>query len=178
MGSGAASAPPARECARLSGNRPSKYVIIFTNMSTKLAVLVPILGLAIVNRTRILPALSGSGGRPPMHRLAAFVGGEAVLALVLLALAAAMTLTTPARHDPPVWPLPFRLSPDILTDVPATRRRALLGGQTAVVGLVVLIASFVVRRRRVPMRAAAVVLIATGAGVSLLPLVVDAYPTT
>jgi len=62
--------------------------------------------------------------------------------------------------------------------VPATRRRALLGGQTAVVGLVVLIASFVVRRRRVPMRAAAVVLIATGAGVSLLPLVVDAYPTT
>ena len=53
----------------------------------KLAVLVPILGLAIVNRTRILPALSGSGGRPPMHRLAAFVGGEAVLALVLLALA-------------------------------------------------------------------------------------------
>src|SRR5207245_186260 len=35
MGSGAASAPPARECARLSGNRPSKYVIIFTNMSTK-----------------------------------------------------------------------------------------------------------------------------------------------
>ena len=144
----------------------------------KLAVLVPILGLAIVNRTRILPALSGSGGRPPMHRLAAFVGGEAVLALVLLALAAAMTLTTPARHDPPVWPFPFRLSPDILTDVPATRRRALLGGQTAVVGLVVLIASFVVRRRRVPMRAAAVVLIATGAGVSLLPLVVDAYPTT
>jgi len=43
--------------------------------------------VAIVNRTRILPALSGSGGRPPMHRLAAFVGGEAVLALVLLALA-------------------------------------------------------------------------------------------
>src|SRR5205809_8121787 len=35
MGSGAASAPPARECARPSGNRPSKYVIIFTNMSTK-----------------------------------------------------------------------------------------------------------------------------------------------
>src|SRR2546428_7115637 len=48
----------------------------------------------------------------------------------------------------------------------------------AVVGLVVLIASFLVRHRRVPMRAAAVVLVATGAGVSLLPLVVDAYPTT
>src|SRR2546425_9063876 len=36
MGSGAASAPPARECARATGNRPRKYVIIFKNMSTKL----------------------------------------------------------------------------------------------------------------------------------------------
>jgi putative copper export protein/mono/diheme cytochrome c family protein/peroxiredoxin len=144
----------------------------------KLAVLVPILGLALVNRMRILPALSASPGRPTMGRLAAFVGAEAILALVLLALAAAMTLATPGRHAPPVWPLSFRLSLEILTDVPATRWRALLGSQLAVAGLVVLVASFLVRRWRAPMRAAALALVATGAGVGLLPLVVDAYPTT
>jgi putative copper resistance protein D len=144
----------------------------------KLAVLVPILGLALMNRTRILPALSGSAGRAAMRRLAAFVGVEAGLALVLLALAGAMTLSTPARHDPPVWPFPFRLSLEILTDVPATRWRAWLGSQLAVVGLVVLIASFLVSRPRALMRAGALALVATGAGVGLLPLVVDAYPTT
>jgi len=42
----------------------------------KLAVLVPILGLAIVNRTRIPSALVRLWGAAPMHRLAAFVGGS------------------------------------------------------------------------------------------------------
>src|SRR5439155_3348714 len=92
----------------------------------KLAVLVPILVLAVVNRTHVLPALSD----PRLfRRLAAFVALEALLALVLLGLAAAMTLTTPARHAPPVWPLPFRFSLDALLDGPAMRWRALLGGQ-------------------------------------------------
>src|SRR5439155_442150 len=60
----------------------------------KVAVLVPILGLAAVNRRRLLPALPGPEA---MRRLVAFVGVEAMLALVLLVLAAAMTLTTPAH---------------------------------------------------------------------------------
>jgi len=146
----------------------------------KLAVLVPILVLAAVNRGRILPALSGSSDavqRPVMRRLAAFVGLEAVLALVLLALAAAMTLTTPARHGDPVWPLPFRFSFDALLDLPATRWRVLLGSQLALVGIVILIASFLVPRRRTPVLTGALVLVAIGAGVGLPPLVVDAYPT-
>jgi putative copper export protein/mono/diheme cytochrome c family protein/peroxiredoxin len=156
--------------AALIGTRHGRLLL------AKLAVLAPILGLAIANRTRILPALSG-GGERPMGRLAVFVGVEAILAFVLLALAAAMTLTTPARHDVPVWPFPFRLSLDILTDQPGARWRALLGGQLAVVGLVVLLASFRVNRSRAPMRAGALVLVATGIGVGLPPLVVDAYPT-
>ncbi|PYN28332.1 MAG: hypothetical protein DMD99_00090 [Candidatus Rokuibacteriota bacterium] len=147
----------------------------------KLAVLVPILVLAAVNRTRILPALSAPSlpvGRATMRRLTAFVGLEAALALVLIVLAAAMTLTTPARHAEPAWPLPFRLSLDVLVDVPATRWRALLGGQLAVAGLVALIASCLVRRRRVPVLAGGLALVAIGAGVGIFPLVVDAYPTT
>lgn len=147
----------------------------------KLAVLVLVLVLATVNRAHILPALLGSSDTvrsPVMRRLAAFVGLEAGLAVVLLALAAAMTLTTPARHGEPVWPLPFRFSLDALLDVPATRWRALLGGQLAVVGLAALIASLLVRRRRAPMLAGSLALVAIGAGVGLAPLVVDAYPTT
>ena len=141
----------------------------------KLAVLVPILVLAAVNRTRILPALSGPDA---MRRLAAFVGLEAVLALVLLGLAAAMTLTTPARHGEPVWPLPFRLSLDTLLDVPAMRWRALLGSQLALAGVVAVLMSFLMRRRRAPVLAGALALVAVGAGIGLPPLVVDAYPTT
>src|SRR5438094_4224890 len=147
----------------------------------KLAVLVPILVLAGVNRTRILPALSApsvSIGRSAIRRLTAFAGLEAVLALVLLVLAAAMTRTTPARHAVPVWPLPFRLSLDVLVDVPATRRRALLGSQLASAGVVALIASCLVRRQRTPVLTGALALVAVGAGVGLPPLVVDAYPTT
>lgn len=147
----------------------------------KLVVLVPILVLAAINRTRILPALSAPSvlvGRSAMRRLAAFVGLEAALALVLIALAAAMTLSTPARHAEPAWPLPFRLSLDILVDVPAARWRALLGSQLAVAGLVALIASCLVRRRRVLVLVGGVALVGIGAGVGVFPLVVDAYPTT
>ena len=147
----------------------------------KLAVLVPILVLAAVNRGHLLPVLSGSNDavrRPVMRRLAAFVGLEAVLALVVLALAAAMTLTTPARHGEPVWPLPFRFSFDALLDVPGARWRALLGSQLALGGVIALIASFLVSHRRAPVLAGALALVAIGAGIGLPPLVVEAYPTT
>src|SRR5947199_114284 len=141
----------------------------------KVAVLVPILGLAAVNRRRLLPALPGPEA---MRRLVAFVGVEAMLALVLLVLAAAMTLTTPARHAEPVWPLPVRLSLDTPLDGSATRWRALLASQLAVLGAVALIASFFSLRRRAPLLAGALALAAVAAAVGLPPFVVDAYPTT
>src|SRR5256712_663457 len=87
----------------------------------KLVVLVLILVLAAVNRTRILPALSAPSvpvERSTMRRLTTFVGLEAALALILLMLAAAMTLTTPARHAEPAWPLADLRSP------PTSRRHA------------------------------------------------------
>jgi putative copper export protein/peroxiredoxin/cytochrome c5 len=141
----------------------------------KLAVLVPILLLAAVNRARLLPALSAPSA---MRRLAAFVVVEAILALVVLGLAAAMTVTTPARHAEPVWPFPLRLSLDALLDGPATRSRALLGSQLAVAGVVALIASFLVRIRRAPVLGGGIGLVVIGASIGLPPLVVDAYPTT
>ena len=140
----------------------------------KLAMLLPILGVAIVNRTRVLPAVAAPNG---MRRLAIFVGVEAGLALVLVALAAAMTLTTPARHAAPVWPLPFRLSLDELLEAPA-RWRALVGSQLAAAGVVGLATALLVRRGRLLVLGGAIALVAIGAGVGLPPLVVDAYPTS
>ena len=147
----------------------------------KLAVLVPILALAAVNRARVLPALSDASDaahRPMMRRLATFVALEAVLALLMLGLAAAMTLTTPARHADPIWPLPFRFSADALLDAGGGRWRALVGSQLGLIGLAALLGSLLLRRRRVPWVAGALVLVAVGAGLGLPPLVVHAYPTT
>jgi len=141
----------------------------------KLALLVPILALAGVNRTRILPALPGPNA---MRRLAAFVGLEAGLALTLLALAAAMTLTTPARHAQPLWPFSFRFSLDGWPGASSTQWRALLGSQLAVLGGVTLISCFLVDRRRLPVLAGALALAGAGAGIGLPPLAVDAYPTS
>ena len=141
----------------------------------KLLVLVPILVLAAINRTWLLPALPGPSA---MRRLAAFVALEAGLALIVLALAAAMTLTTPARHAEAVWPLPFRLSPDVVLDVPEIRWRVFLGSQLVIVGLVLLLVVLLLRRRRARVLTAALALVAVGAGVGLGPLLVDAYPTS
>jgi putative copper resistance protein D len=141
----------------------------------KVAVLILILVLAAVNRTRILPSVATPSA---MRRLAVFVRVEAILAFGLLMLAAAMTLSTPARHAESVWPFPLRFSLDGLVDAPAARWRTLLGSQLVMAGVVTLIASVLVRRRRAPLLACAVVLVAGGAGVGLPRLAVDAYPTT
>jgi len=146
----------------------------------KLAVLVPIVAVAAVNRGRLLPALSTPEtiDEPRlMRRLTGFVAIEGILALVLLGLVAAMTLQTPARHAQPVWPLPFRLSLDVL-DVSATRWRWLVGSQLLVLGVAAVVAALVARGRRGPILAGAVALVVLGAGVGVPPIVVDAYPTT
>src|SRR5437867_4302010 len=70
----------------------------------KLSVLAPILALAIANRRRLLPALSGDAvrvGRPALRMLAGFVTIDAVLALALPPLAVDAYPTTYRRSDVP-----------------------------------------------------------------------------
>jgi putative copper resistance protein D len=140
----------------------------------KLTLLVPILAIAAVNRTRVLPTLAFPG---VLRRLSRFVAIEGGLAAVMLALAAAMTLTTPGRHAEPVWPLPFRLSVESLLDAP-TRRRAFFGSQLALLGVVVLAVALIARRGRRRVLVGAVALLLLGIGIGVPPLIVDAYPTT
>ena len=72
-----------------------------------------------------MPAFSsGTGARPSAtaRRMALFIAIEAGLALILLGLATAMTMATPALHNDPVWPWNVRLSFDAWSEVQVLRR--------------------------------------------------------
>ena len=147
----------------------------------KLGLLVPLLGLAGVNRAVHLPRLSDDGptvGRPAMRRLAQFIVGEGVLALGIMGAVAAMGATPPALHDAPAWPFSFRLTTTALEGAPEAATRALVGGQVAVLGVVGLLAATALRGRRLPLAGGALVLLGAGAALAFPPLAIDAYPTT
>jgi putative copper resistance protein D len=147
----------------------------------KLGLLMPILGLAGLNRRRLLPALAGEAatlGRPALRGLARSMRIEATLALLLVGVVAALGTTPPARHLDPGWPFSFRLTLAALEGAPALQTRALIGSQLVVLGLAALLAALLLGRAR---RTALVVALALGgAGLVLLgpALAVDAYPTT
>ena len=85
----------------------------------KVALLMPILGLAALSRRRLLPALSGEAaavGRPAMAHLGRFVAWELGLAALILAVTSGLAVTAPARHDAPYWPLSYRLAYDAMAD--------------------------------------------------------------
>ena len=147
----------------------------------KLALLAGVLGIAAINRWRLVPALSGDGarvGRPAMRRLARLVTAEAAAAILLLALVAAMASTPPARHTPPEWPFTTRVSLVALGHAPQLRPLVLVGSQIAVLGAAALVASLVLRAWRLPLLGGALALLIAGAAVTLPPLTIDAYPTT
>ena len=89
----------------------------------KVALLMPILGLAALGRGRLLPALSGEAaavGRPAMAHLGRFVAWELGLAALILAVTSGLAVTAPARHEAPYWPLPtaWRMT---MAEVPGSR---------------------------------------------------------
>lgn len=160
--------------AGLLGTRHGNLLLV------KLVLFAAMLVLAWLNR-RVIPALAGNAasvGRPAMRRLSRLVAAEAALALLVLALVAAMTVTPPARHAQPTWPLSFRLTLDNLVWAPGLQSQVLIGSQVAVLGAVALLASLALRRLRLPVLAGGAVVLVAGAAMALPPLVSDAYPTT
>jgi putative copper resistance protein D len=160
--------------AGLLGTRHGRRLLV------KLLVFAAMLVLAALNR-RLLPTLGGDAatvGRPAMRRLSRFVASEAALALVVLAVVTAMTVTPPARHQQPTWPLTFRFTLDNLVAAPDFQAQVLVGSQIAVLGVVALLASLVLSRMRLPVLAGGTVVLVAGLAIALPPLVSDAYPTT
>ena len=147
----------------------------------KLALLVPIVALAALNR-RLVPLLSGEAdgvGRPAMRRLRAYVAMEAAVALAIITVVAVMGVTAPARHEQPVWPFTFRLAWESLAYAPETRPFVLVGSQLAVLGLAVALASRLLRHTARPaLLAGGAVLVVAGLAMAVPPLATDAYPTT
>jgi putative copper resistance protein D len=136
--------------------------------------------LAVVNR-RLVPRLSGEAptvGRPAMRRLSRLVTGEAALAVVVIAVVAAMSVTPPARHSEPTWPLSFRYTLDNMVAAPDLKGQVLIGSQVAVLGLVAVVASLLLPWLRLAVALGGAAVVAGGLAVALPPLVSDAYPTT
>lgn len=160
--------------AALLGTRHGRLLLV------KLLAFGAMLVLATFNR-RLIPALAGDGptvGRPAMRRLSRLVAAEAALAALVLGVVTMMTVTPPARHEEPTWPLAFRLSLDALVAAPDFKSQVLIGSQVAVLGLVVAFASLALRRLRLPVLAGGAVVLMAGLAIALPPLVSDAYPTT
>ena len=147
----------------------------------KVVLLIPVLALAGWNRSRLLPRLSGDGasvGRPAMRRLSAFVVAEAVVGMGLVAVAAVLAATPPARHTTPDWPFSYRLAPEVTWNFPGVKTQVLVGSQIVLVGVLAGIAGVLLKRWRPLVLAGAAVLLVAGAQQVLPPLAVDAYPTT
>lgn len=160
--------------AGLLGTRHGQFLLV------KLGAFVAMLVLAALNR-RLLPALAGDGatvGRPAMRRLSRAVAAEATLALLVLGAVAVMSVTPPARHEQPTWPLAFRLSFDTLVAAPDLRSQVLIGSQVAVLGVVAVLGSLALRRLRLPVLAGGAVVLVAGLAMAVPPLASDAYPTT
>jgi putative copper export protein/mono/diheme cytochrome c family protein/peroxiredoxin len=146
----------------------------------KLALLLPLIALAAVNLLRLRPRLSA--GRPgfgaALARLRRNVLAEAGLGAAIVALAATLGLTPPARHVQPTWPFPFRLSWEATRDAPGRDLWLVAGGLLALVGAAAL--AYAAWRQWRPRWALALGLAggAYGLWAALSPLAIDAYPTT
>jgi putative copper export protein/mono/diheme cytochrome c family protein len=146
----------------------------------KVALLIPVLVLARQNR-RLLPRLSGDGatvGRPAMARLGRFVAGEAALALAILLVTTALSVSPPAVHDAIGWPFALRFSWEAAAQVPGGPARVLVGAQVAFVGVLALIVGLLLRPWRGLLCGAGGLALVAGLWVALPPVSVDAYPTT
>jgi len=151
----------------------------------KFGLLLPLVGIAAFNLLRLKPALlappdgeaAGSRG-PVLQRLTRNAIAEASLGAAILLIVGALGVTPPARHIPPTWPFPFRLSWDANKDAPGVRLAIGVGIAGALLGAAALGCAALSGRHRPWAIGAALALWAGTIPVPLRYLAVDAYPTT
>ncbi len=146
----------------------------------KVALLIAALIFARANR-RLLPRLAGDGvtvGRPAMAQLARFLDRECALAVLILGITAALSLSPPALHDSPSWPFAHRFSYEVAAGLPGGRTRMLIGSQLALLGVLGGVIAGFARGRRGLLAGVSAAALAIGLWVALPPMAVDAYPTT
>jgi putative copper export protein/mono/diheme cytochrome c family protein/peroxiredoxin len=142
----------------------------------KIGLLLPVLLLAAASRA-LLPKLSGPPSLKPGslgRRMALFIALEAALVLLVLGVAAAMTINTPARHTDPVWPWPLRLPLEAFALPWPVWGIALTAG----LGVLLLVAIILAWKRRWALAALLTVLVTSGAGLGLSSSTLEAFPTS
>jgi len=151
----------------------------------KLAVILPLLGLAAVNLYRLKPGLLGLGPQASRHEFQTLLGWlkrsvvmEAGLGVFVLAIVGWMALTPPARHVQPSWPFSFRLTWVALQGGSNTRAEIFFGATLIAFGVIALSVAALRRRERYWTSGVALAGLAYGGAVILPALSIDAYPTT
>jgi putative copper resistance protein D len=150
----------------------------------KVALLLPLLGIASRNLLRWKPqllAMSTPGERESLRRvlggLARNVVAEASLGGLILLVVGVLGILPPARHLPPSWPLPFRLDWSAAGE-PATWAAITVGSLGALLG--VLAAGYgILRAQHRPWAiGAGIAMLIASAAIPLTRLAERAYPTT
>jgi putative copper resistance protein D len=153
----------------------------------KLALLVPLLGIAATNLLRLKPRIlaldsagDGPGSKQLLQRLRQQVQNEAAMGAVVLLIVGMMSVTPPARHIQPDWPFEFRWNWNVLSSGSKRIQSQLTETKSWAAGGLAAIVVFAVLRRRYRY-------LLLGAGVASLgyagwmaheTLSIDAYKTT
>ena len=151
----------------------------------KLAILIPLMGLASRNRWRLKPRLSDLGSHNDLEKMPEILAqlrrsviAEVSLGAAILVIVAIMGITPPARHVQPDWPFPFRLDWTNLA-LSADGRFALnTGAALSIVGTILLACSVAIRRYRLWIVGTGGILLLIGSLLAANAVSIDAYPTT
>jgi putative copper export protein/mono/diheme cytochrome c family protein len=142
----------------------------------KLGLFAAALGLAALTRRHGVPALAGPDPEQARHRLRLSIGTEAAIGLTIVLAAGFLASLTPAVHQQPLWPFPWRLSLAAIED-PDIRTRVALALAAAGVGVASAVLALLWRRVRIALVAIGAILLAAAAPTARL-LLVEAYPTS
>ncbi|HEY6366398.1 MAG TPA: CopD family protein [Candidatus Binatia bacterium] len=151
----------------------------------KLAILIPLMGLASRTRWRLKPRLSDLGSHNDLEKMPEILAqlrrsviAEVSLGAAILVIVAIMGITPPARHVQPDWPFLFRLDWTNLA-LSADGRFALnTGAALSIVGTILLAGSVAIRRYRLWIVGTGGILLLIGSLLAANAVSIDAYPTT
>ncbi|HEX2228373.1 MAG TPA: CopD family protein [Candidatus Binatia bacterium] len=153
----------------------------------KLAVLVPLFGIAAMNLLRLKPRIlalgvqnSAASPKELLRKLTRRVQTEAFFGVCILLIVGFMSVTPPARHIQPEWPFAFRWNLNLLdsssSKIHAQFTQAKWWGAAGLVGI---FACLLLRRRyRYLVLGAGAACIGYGTWIAHSALSIDAYPAT
>jgi putative copper resistance protein D len=166
----------------LSGTIPALVGTLYGQLLlVKIALVVAMVAVANVNRSRLVPCLAGSPNEAQrldaVRQLSRNVSIEVSLGVFVLAIVAVIGTLAPGSHSEPVWPFPIRLD---LSEI-AARAQTLLAITALVFALFAAAAAFTAKRKQYRSLAASIVGLVLSAAVCWIvmrPGIVAAYPTT